>query len=283
MDIHASIARAVRHRLGMVTMALLMAPLLWGAGGCSNQELIPASTPLPRNLMDLPTLMEFIKGNDRLWGTLSADCSVTIRSPQIAVRGYQVQFMRGHLQIRKPGMIKLEAEEGTQRISLVGNGQYYSVDLKAFADAYQGAYGDPLPATTRRILMMPDDLVMAWDVTGAFVGMAQVVKNLPRGSVIESIEMVSEPKPALRVRNSIAFDRILRRVTSMEKYEEHGAVRAQIVLMAFETVQGPEKKPVQVPSTVWVSYPVTATSITIRLRNIKINTDIPESSFALQP
>ena len=283
MDANVSVTRGVRRVWGVMAMALLAAPLMWGAGGCKGQETILEARPLPGQLMDLPTLKEFIKGNSRLWRTLSADCTVIIRSPQIDVEGGQVAFRRGHLQIQKPGKIRLTAQDGPHRISLVGDGNFYRVDLAAFDDAYQGAYGSPLPVTARRILLMPDDLVMAWDLTDVFADKAQVLKNLPGGSVIDSIEPVFEPTKGLRVKNSVAFDRRQRLVTSLEKFEDHGAVRAQIVLGVYDTLEGPDNKPVQIPRTVWLSYPITMTSIAIELRNIEINTEIPESTFAMQP
>jgi outer membrane lipoprotein-sorting protein len=271
-----------------LALGLLAATLLWSAGACHKQEPIVQVMPLPNDLMDLPTLMEFIKADSRLWVTLSADCTVGIISPQIVSRGgegagqgNQVAFRQGRLQIEKPGKIRLEAVQSQHRILLVGDGKTYLVDMPAFGDSYRGTYGDPLPVQSRRILFMPDDLVMGWDWATVFINKAQVLKNLVGSAMVDSLELITEPSPAIRVVNTITFDRQKRGISMLQKFDPDATVRVTIMMAAYETVQGPDKKPVKVPSSIWLTYPVTRTMIKVDLHSIEINKQLPEGTFDL--
>jgi hypothetical protein len=271
----------LRRALGVLA-ALMAAPLLWAAGGCAKEQPIMPATPMSRDVFDLPILMEFIRSDSLLWGTLEADCSVVIKTPQLSGAGGQVSFVRGRLQIEKPGKIRLDAVEGQLRVTLIGDGSAYRVELPAFGDAYQGNYGDPLPAQPRRILFMPDDVVMAWDWSSLFVGKVPVLKNMPGAAVIDTLDLVSEPTPAVRVVNSVSFNPATRQISSLTKFDASGTVRAQIVYGPYQTVEGPDKKPVQVPRTVRITYPTSWTAIQIELRNIKVNEKIPAGTFDLK-
>ena len=282
MRARESVRGGVRRVLGVLAVALMAAPLLWGAGGCTKEQQIVPATPMPSKVFDLPTLMEFIRSDSRLWGTLEADCSVVVRTPQLSVPGGQVSFARGRLQIEKPGKIKLEAVEGQRRVTLTGDGSAYRVELPAFGDAYQGNYGDPLPAQPRRILFMPDDVVMVWDWSNLFVGKAPVLKNMPGAAVIDTLDLVSEPAPAVKVVNSVSFNPATHQVTSLTKFDTNGTVRVQIAYGPYQTVEGPDKQPVQVPRTVRITYPTSWTAIQIELRNIKVNEKLPEGTFDLK-
>jgi hypothetical protein len=264
--------------LALAALALAV-PLMWSAGGCrsSQPQLIPQAPLMPNNVMDLPTIMSFVRADAGTWDTLTADCSVVIASPQFATGIRQVSFSHGRIMIQKPGQIKLEAVEGQKRIYLVGDGKQYRVDLPVFRDAYEGSYGDPLPAQPRRILVMPDDVVTAWDWTGMMVGKVPVLKNLPGGALIDLLDMVSEPTPQVQASGEVAFDRAQRRITSGTKYNKDTTVRVQIVVRQTETVEGPEKQPARVPSQVWLSYE--GDSIQITLRNIEVGKKFPEGSF----
>lgn len=279
MKARDSIRGAAWRVLAVATLALAAAPLMWGTGGCSSTPQIAPAVPMPNNLLKLPEVMEFIRSNAAPWHTLDADCSVIIRSPQLNVKGNQVAFVRGRLQIEKPGKIKLEAVRGQLRISLVGDGEQYRVDLPAFNDGYKGKYGDPLPTQPRRILMMPDDVVTAWDWPRLFVGKVPVLRNLPAGSIIDLLELVSQPEPSVLASSEIAFDRRERRITSAEKYSPDGAVRAQILVMAVDTVEGADKQPVRVPRVVRITYPTSWTAIQISLRHIKLDEEFPDGTF----
>jgi len=274
-----SMRGAARRVVAVLTLVLAAAPLAWNAGGCTKEQQIMPAQPMPANLMDLPTVLESIRSDARPWRTLDADCSVVIQSPQLNLRGNQVSFVRGRLQIEKPGKIKLEAVEGQRRISLVGDGSQYRVDLPVFNDGYQGKYGDPLPVQPRRILVMPDDVVTAWDWSGLFTGKVPVLRNLVGGSVIDLLDLVSEPEPSVQASSEVAFDRRERRITSAEKYAADGAVRVQILVRAVDTVEGPDKQPVRVPRLVRITYPISWTAIEISLRHIKLNEEFPKGTF----
>ena len=291
MSIRAtSVTGGVRRALGVVALALLAAPLLWSAGACHKETLIMQSAPMPTSLMDLPTLMDFIESGSRQWATLDADCTVRIASLQIVTSNtptgmaqvpQQVAFNRGRLQIERPGKIRLEAVKGNYRILLVGDGTAYRVDMAAFGDAYQGNYGDPLPTQPRRILLMPDDLVMGWDWTNLFVGKAPVLKTAQGGAEIDTLEMVDGPFP-LKAVSSVAFDLRKREVASMATFDRKGTIRSQIIVREYSTVENSIKQPVKVPSSVWLAYPNTLTMIQVDLHNIVLNTKFPDGTFALK-
>jgi len=266
----------------LALLALVAAPLAWSAGGCASQPSIVPARPMPNNMMELPTILESIRADASPWHTLQADCTVIVNSPQLNVRGHQVNFVRGRLQIEKPGKIRLEAVTGQLRIFLVGDGTDYRVDLPAFNDGYKGKYGGPLPVQPQRILIMPDDLVTAWDWTRLFKGVVPVLKNLQGGAVLELLEMVSDPTPDIKAASEVAFDRTQRRVTSAETYSKDSRVRAQIVVRAVDTIEGADKQPVRVPRLVWVGYPASWTSIQITLRNIELDKELPKGTFDLK-
>ena len=277
----------VRRALAVLVLGLVAAPLLWGTGACQKDEGIMVTAPIANDLMDLPILMEFIRADSALWVTLKADCSVVIASPQIVTGASQsgigtARFMKGTLMIEKPGKIRLEAEQGRYQISVVGDGSIYRANLPAFNDSYQGRYGDPLPLQARRILMLADDLVTAWDWSNLFANRVPVLKNLGAGAEVLSLEMIEEPTPTVRLASSVGFDRSARQITSLQTFNRAGTVRMQIVIRAFDAVAGPEGKPVKVPRTVSLIYPATGTTIQIELRHIELNTQIPADTFNVQ-
>jgi hypothetical protein len=265
--------------LAVLALGVAAVPLLWGAGGCAKQERIAPAQPMPANLVDLPTLMTSVRTNASPWTSLDADCSLIIVSPQINTPTRQVSFAHAHLQIEKPGKIRLEAEEGQRRITLVGDGSQYRVDLPVFNDGYQGSYGDPLPVQPSRILFMPDDLVTAWDWAGLFVNKVPVLKNLPGGAVLDLLSMVEQPTPDLKASSTIVYNRAQQRITSAIRYSSDGAERSEISAVAVSTIEGPDKQPVRVPQRVRLTYPVTFTAIEIYLRNIKVNVQFPKGTF----
>ncbi len=265
--------------LAVLALGLMAAPLALSTGGCASQEAILPARPMPNNVMDMATVMESIRANAGPWRTLEADCSVVVNSPQLNVSGHQVPFVRGRLQIEKPGKIRLEAVEGERRMFLVGDGTSYRVDLPVFNDGYEGKYGDPLPMQPRRILIMPDDLVAAWDWASLLEGKYPVLKNLQGGAVLEMLDLVTDPTPDVRAASEIAFDRSERRITSAETYSRDTRVRAQIVVRGVDTVEGPDKQPVRIPRMVWLGYPISWTSIQISLRHIQLDKEFPKGTF----
>ena len=194
-----------------------------------------------------------------------------------------MSFARGVLRIEKPGKIRLEAVTGQQSIFVVGDGTGYRVDMPVFNDGYQGKYGDPLPIQPRRILLMPEDLVSAWDWGTLLVGRQPVLKNLAGGAVLEMLQVTVDPTVDVRVASELAFDRSQKRITSAEVYSKDTAIRSQIAVRAVDTVPaGEEKTPVRIPSVVWLSYPKTWTSIQISLRHIELNKQFKDGTFDLK-
>ncbi len=270
--------------LAALALGLMAAPLALGVGGCSSQPPIMPARPMPNNVMDLSMITGYIQSNARPWRTLKAHCSVVISSPQFTnVRNHQVSFLRGEIEIEKPGKIRLEAVTGQRRIFLVGDGAGYRVDMPVFNDGYEGKYNDPLPVQPRRILLLPQDLVCAWDWGQLLKGEFPVLKNLQGGAVLEMLDVAADSTVDVRAASELAFDRNEKRITSAEIYSKDTSVRSQIVVQAVDTVPaGPDKTPVRIPSRVWLSYPKTWTSIQITLRDIQLNTELPADTFDLK-
>jgi len=216
-----------------------------------------------------------------LWGSLVADCEVTIQSPLITSRGNAITLKRGRLCLQKPGMVNLTVPaSGSLQLRLVGDGQAYRVDMPCFRDAYTGAYGDPVVRTRNRIHFPPDDLAHAFDPLLLIAQGVPMVHHVGMMSYIESLELVEEPREQVQFASTVVFNRLRGQVVEIVKYEPDQTARVRMNYRALQLVStGDEGQTTPIPYRITMSYLGEQAIIDILLSNIKLNEKLDPALF----
>ncbi len=253
---------------------------LVAAAGCAEK---PTIAPGPRALTEPPDLeavkQQLMLENTR-WKTLSARCMVNIRSDYIRAPRSQAALGTGRLEIGKPGKIRLRVpEKGPAQLKLVGDGQDYSVEMPIFGLRYSGSYGGALPRQGNRVLLMPDDLVKAFDWSKLFTDKVQVPRQQGFSYVIDSLKPVTEPEPALRLVNSLTLSWDSQTPVVLTRYEPDGSLRSEMRYFRWDTIQTGENKSTRIPSRLWVGYMPGRTATLIGLRDIVLNERLEGAPF----
>lgn len=265
----------------LVSLATFVVVL--GAAGCRGEppRLRPPDAMVgPARSLDY--LVSLLKTNAHGWASLEAECHVVIGSPRIAAPGQRAVLRDGRLVFVKPGKVNLTiSRSGRVGLKLVGDGQFYHVDMPVFQDSYSGRYDGPVSAQPRRIHFLPMDLADALDPVGLLVNRAQTLTQWHRFSVIYSMDFVTEPSPAVVMANSIVMDRSRERILLLEKYNPDGSLKSRVQYQRVDTVPGAGDEPVEMPTVLNIQYPVEETTIAIRLENVKLNAKVDPELFRL--
>jgi hypothetical protein len=251
-----------------------------GCGGPEDRINLPA--PMAGAQHSVEYLRAVLETNGRRWVTLEADCTVVIANPQIPRQGNQVRLSGGRLYYMKPGKVHLRAPAtGRTGLRAVGDGQAYQVEMSLFEDRYAGLYDDPLIVRPRRVHLLPADIVYALEPTELMVDRGLVLRQWEDLSILDCLDFVTEPAPALTIEGSILVRRDNDRITHMETYDDAGAVRSRIRYLVSDTVLTRKDEPVLLPQVIGLTYPQERTAVLLRLSNIKLNTEVKPEMFEL--
>ncbi len=255
---------------------------LVAAGGCrSDQKPIDME---PRSVTTPITTAEAIArimNDQRRWSTMEARCKVMLRNLRIPRPNGQLDLGEGQLFISKPGRISVRVPgSGQLRAKLVGNGQSYTVDIPLLRTSYAGHYGEPVEPRPNDLIIMPEDIVDAFDMGNVFAGKIQMqVQNPGLSTIFNSVRGPGE-RPHLLMVNSVSFDRRTGNVLLYSKYNPNGTARVQMTLADYRPVQSTGEEAVDVPHSLLLVY--SGTSAMLRLADVKLNTTMPDGIFEVR-
>ena len=284
--------------LRWVTATVLAGGVLL-ASGCKPMEIEEAPATVGAREKSLDALKQTILTNSKAFYNLKAECEVVIRTPAIS-RPPQI-LMSGELAMEKPGKVHLQLfDAGRLYMRLVGDGKDYKVLMPVLSSQYSGAYGEPLRPVSNRVHFMPDDLADVLDIGVTFGRKSQVLRAypytfdlLPGHSpsrvlypavwAIDSIVAIEEPRPAVRVANSVLIDRRTERIMRLDKFNPDGSLRCRIWILRSGLARGKEGKSATVPDEIliWYPFPLEDTMVRIRFAKQVVNVDIPPEVFDL--
>ena len=269
-------------------------------GGPAGWRMPPSGGELPE--VSLDALQGKIISNASKFRSLVAECNVVMRSDLLPSE--QQIVMSGSIQLVKPKKVHLLLKyEGRLAIELVGDGTNYNVRTPIFANSlpYGGKYGDPVRPLSNRIHFLPEDLADALDLNDLFVGKLQVLRGYPEGFDlleggfdsrpvaqppvwhIDSVAGTDEPRPAVKVLNSVAIDRRTEQIIRLDKFRWNGSLRTRIWYSNARPVRTATGAIVEVPSElmIWYPRPLQHTMIRLRLERIRLDVSVPEERFTL--
>jgi len=294
--------RDVRSQLGL-WLAIGGLWVLFACAGCgSAPEERPTARPTGQlRQMDLSELRDRIVANGGRFWSLTADCDVVLRSPAIPLVPPEIQ-LSGTLELRKPGKVHVVlGSPKAPAIELIGDGKNYVVRMRTAQDTppYGGEYGAELMPVPGRIHFVPEDLSDALEPEGLFAGAAQVLRAYPAGwNVfagsftkplddvaawhIDSLAITEQPKPAIRLVNSITIDGLTEQIIRIDKFRWDGSLRTRIWFCNTTPVPVADTT-VEIPSEImlWYPPPLEDTMVYLRLKKIKVNVEIPDTTFTL--